>query len=258
MCCLPLTCCCGWQGLEHGLFIFSVTDLLINLAMIAFTVGTTIPMVAGFGVLLVAADIALAVGAKNGLRLLLLFWLVVFMVHIIISIVLPPIGLLFLFLMDTLGHEGGASGTGFQDIIDHILNLDSSRTSHIKFYLNFLIRFVLGFFYVYIWICVRSLFLLMAREDYIADRDKEKNQEFSVAVSDSSARSGQLTGSGRQEAWSPAGHAGVVNPGFQETRMFNPEGSNGLVFRNTNNNNKMVLNGEVYPSSDGVVFFPDV
>ena len=41
--------------------------------------------------------------------------------------VLPPIGLLFLFLMDTLGHEGGASGTGFQDIIDHILNLDSSR-----------------------------------------------------------------------------------------------------------------------------------
>ena len=32
----------------------------------SFTVGTTIPMVAGFGVLLVAADIALAVGAKNG------------------------------------------------------------------------------------------------------------------------------------------------------------------------------------------------
>ena len=60
-----------------------------------------------------------------------------------------------------------------------------------------------------------------------------------MAVSDSSARSGQLTGSGRQEAWSPAGHAGVVNPGFQETRMFNPEGSNGLVFRNTNNNNKV-------------------
>jgi hypothetical protein len=34
----------------------------------SFTVGTTIPMVAGFGVLLVAADIALAVGAKNGVR----------------------------------------------------------------------------------------------------------------------------------------------------------------------------------------------
>ena len=45
--CLPLRCCCGWQSLEHGLFIFSVVDIIINMCIIFFTLSTTIPMIAG-------------------------------------------------------------------------------------------------------------------------------------------------------------------------------------------------------------------
>ena len=43
------------------------------------------------------------------------------------------------------------------------------------------------------------------------------------------------------EAWSPAGHSGAaqVNQGFQETRIFSTEASQGLVYRNTNNTNKV-------------------
>ena len=52
-------------------------------------------------------------------------WMLVFMANILISLLLVPVGMLVLYLVDTV--QDGASGTGFQDIIDHILSLDSSR-----------------------------------------------------------------------------------------------------------------------------------
>jgi hypothetical protein len=60
--CLILDCCCGFQDLSQGLFIFAVFDVIINFLMIGFM------MLAGSGNsltgILILADIALAVGAK--------------------------------------------------------------------------------------------------------------------------------------------------------------------------------------------------
>ena len=36
----------------------------------------------------------------------------------------------------------------------------------IQFYVYYLVLFVVGFFYIYIWSMVRSLFLVMGRIDY--------------------------------------------------------------------------------------------
>ncbi len=40
------------------------------------------------------------------------------------------------------------------------------RDSHIKFYINILIRFIVGFFYIYTWMMARSLFMLIGRVGY--------------------------------------------------------------------------------------------
>merc|ERR1712156_1242534 len=60
--CLISSCCCGFQELDHGLFIFAIFNILINFLMVGVGMYT-----GGGGKLLaflILVDVALAVGAK--------------------------------------------------------------------------------------------------------------------------------------------------------------------------------------------------
>ena len=71
-CCFLPSCCCGWQTLEHGLFIFALLDILFNLFMVGMNVAAYSTVFAGLNVALFVADICLAVGAKQAVGFLLL------------------------------------------------------------------------------------------------------------------------------------------------------------------------------------------
>ena len=72
-CCFLPSCCCGWQTLEHGLFIFALLDILFNLFMVGMNVAAYSTVFAGLNVALFVADICLAVGAKQAVGFLSLF-----------------------------------------------------------------------------------------------------------------------------------------------------------------------------------------
>jgi hypothetical protein len=65
-CCLVQSCCCGWQTLEHGLFIFAVFDIFWNLVMVCFSILVSNAGIAGLNGLLILTDVGLAFGAKQG------------------------------------------------------------------------------------------------------------------------------------------------------------------------------------------------
>jgi hypothetical protein len=65
-CCLVQACCCGWQTLEHGLFIFAVFDIFWNLVMVCFSILVSNAGIAGLNGLLILTDVGLAFGAKLG------------------------------------------------------------------------------------------------------------------------------------------------------------------------------------------------
>ena len=65
-CCLVQSCCCGWQTLEHGLFIFAVFDIFLNLVMVCFSILISNAGIAGLNGVLILADVGLAFGAKLG------------------------------------------------------------------------------------------------------------------------------------------------------------------------------------------------
>jgi hypothetical protein len=71
-CCLVQSCCCGWQTLEHGLFIFAVFDIFWNLVMVCFSILVSNAGIAGLNGLLILTDVGLAFGAKQGVRSALL------------------------------------------------------------------------------------------------------------------------------------------------------------------------------------------
>ena len=77
-CCLVKSCCCGWQTLEHGLFIFAVFDIFWNLVMVCFSILVSNAGIAGLNGLLILADVGLALGAKQGVSPVqwLVFWVV--------------------------------------------------------------------------------------------------------------------------------------------------------------------------------------
>ena len=59
------SCCCGFQELGQGLFIFALFDVLINLVMLGLTMAVgSLGLGPSMGALLILADIALATGAK--------------------------------------------------------------------------------------------------------------------------------------------------------------------------------------------------
>jgi hypothetical protein len=60
------SCCCGWQTLEHGLFIFAVFDIFWNLVMVCFSILVSNAGIAGLNGLLILTDVGLAFGAKQG------------------------------------------------------------------------------------------------------------------------------------------------------------------------------------------------
>jgi hypothetical protein len=65
-CCLVQSCCCGWQTLEHGLFIFAVFDIFLNLVMVCCSIVASNTGIASLNGLLILADVGLAFGAKHG------------------------------------------------------------------------------------------------------------------------------------------------------------------------------------------------
>ena len=62
MFCVIPTCCCGFQQLGQGLFIFAMFDIFLNLLMLGLSMFTGASSVVGGFIII--ADIALAVGAK--------------------------------------------------------------------------------------------------------------------------------------------------------------------------------------------------
>ena len=46
------------------------------------------------------------------------------------------------------------------------------RESHVRFYLNHLIRFVVGLAYIYVWIMARSLYMVMGRIGYTGSNNQ--------------------------------------------------------------------------------------
>ncbi|XP_023324099.1 uncharacterized protein LOC111698090 isoform X2 [Eurytemora carolleeae] len=159
MCCFLTSCCCGWQSLEQGLFILALVDILFNILVIGFNISSTFSGFASLSGALIIADIGLAVGAKLGVKLLILIWLVIFFLEILISVVVPPLVLIALLVVQQV--------TGNSDsFLFNLVNLDFERDSHIKFYINILIRFIVGFFYIYTWMMARSLFMLIGRVGY--------------------------------------------------------------------------------------------
>jgi len=223
-CCFLPSCCCGWQTLEHGLFIFALLDILFNLFMVGMNVAAYSTVFAGLNVALFVADICLAVGAKQAIRLLVLIWLVVFLVQILLSVLVPPVMLLTVYLVQMLvGSEGGHRHDW---VLVHLLNLDFDRESHVRFYLNHLIRFVVGLVYIYIWIMARSLYMVMGRIGYTGKTDE------SVFIH---GKGGRMS-----DEW--------------VDEMVSVEG--GPRPDSTSRSRKIVYNGDVFPSEDGVAYFP--
>ena len=71
ICCIFSSCCCGWQSLEHGLYMFALVDLFVNVLLVCAYSATASNLFAGLCGLAILADICLAVGTKQGVRLLI-------------------------------------------------------------------------------------------------------------------------------------------------------------------------------------------
>ena len=146
--------------------------------------------------ILVLADIGLAAGAKlrvsrtefifcsanyfGEVRLLLLAWLFLFGLHILVSVVVPPLVIAVGFTASTFFADSaaGSSGNHFTFLLHFIANIDSYRfgcqhyygnesvcyrKSHIMFFVYHSVVFLLGLFYIYIWCVVRSLYYSIDR-----------------------------------------------------------------------------------------------
>ena len=96
MCCCRLTsCCCGCQPLQPGCFVLAVLNLVVNLALLLLpwfmvTVVDHSGYV-GWLAILMAADVGMAVGAKTGIKVLLLPWLIFYCINVVFSLLLAPI-----------------------------------------------------------------------------------------------------------------------------------------------------------------------
>merc|ERR1712109_94268 len=192
--CLISSCCCGFQELDHGLLIFAIFNILINFLMVGVGMYT-----GGGGKLLaflILVDVALAVGAKLRVRLLILAWLILYGIHILLSVIAPPIVLALGFATNHLMISGGSH---FR-YLRHFFAGDA-RHGQILLMVHHAITFVLGLLYVYFWMMARSLFLMLGRVG--SEKEREENKIFTVR--------GQVT----------PPQAGV-KPIFSVTRKFDP------------------------------------
>jgi len=115
----------------------------------------------GIEALLFIADIALALGAKNEVRFLLLVWLVIFGFWIFLSIVVPPALILIGWVFTTYARN--IKGVNyFTVVLSYVTNIKSFDQNAIFFLSYHLITFVLGVYYLYIWFCARSLYKMIA------------------------------------------------------------------------------------------------
>jgi len=168
------SCCCGWQNLNHGLFIFSVGDIIIRFLMVGVNMVTGASWVAGFNMFLMLADIGLGAGVKIHVPLLLLMWLVIFGIHIVISVIVPPLVILIGFTATTFFSDSVGGSSHYKFALHFVANIDSFKKSHAIFFANHIIVFLLGLFYIYIWVVVRSLFVQMGKVDYEGDDERVK------------------------------------------------------------------------------------
>jgi len=169
--CLMSSCCCGFQDLDHGLFIFAIFNILINFIMVG--VGMYTGGGGGLLSLLILVDIALAVGAKLRVRLLILSWLIIYGLHILLSVIAPPIILALGFATSHLM----VSGSSHFRYLRHFFAGDA-RHGHILLMVHHTITFVLGLIYIYFWLMARSLFLMLGRVG--SEREREENKIFTV------------------------------------------------------------------------------
>lgn len=155
--CIFSSCCCGWQTLQQGLFIFGLFDLFIRFFMTALETYSGASTL-GFEALLFLADVALAVGAKLEVRFLLLVYLVIFGIQIAISVILPPamilIGWIFTEHVDSINDNNI-----YTHLLSYVTNVRGLTHSRILYLVYHGITWFLGWMYLYIWMCARSLFI---------------------------------------------------------------------------------------------------
>jgi len=154
--CIVTSCCCGFQTLQQGLFIFGIFDLLIRLVMLVLESWAGNSTLGIEGVLFMA-DVALAAGAKLEIRFLILVWLVIYGIFILFSLIVPPalvlIGWIFTQYLNNI------SGSNYYThVLGYITNIKSLDRSRALFFTYHIISWFLGIFYCYIWICARSLY----------------------------------------------------------------------------------------------------
>lgn len=205
MCCFRVSsCCCGCRPLQPGVFVLSILNLIINLSLsvlpwVMVTVVDHNGYVAWLAILM-SADLALAVGCKAGIRVLILPWLIIYMINIIFTCILAPV-IVFLAVLavnamreSTLMAEnpeardtanrllpGKEASGGF---IDKVNNLDMERMGEsITAMVGAALLCLIPVWYIYIWIMARSLYLEMGEKEQQMNSGRSRRENRIVNIS---------------------------------------------------------------------------
>jgi len=165
-CCYVDQCCCGCTSHNTGVMIWAIIDALLNLAY--FVMGLQSIGVGGphlWSLLVIIADILLAIGAHTSNTGLMIFWLVVMM----ISIILLFIGLLLVIIAVLVGAAwlGAVQSAGCNDVekalSGHGFNTNAAGCDEVVgigsgiLIGTAIVAFILPVVSIYFWIVVNSL-----------------------------------------------------------------------------------------------------
>ena len=89
-CCTVFQCCCGCTSHKTGVIIWALIDALVNIAYVVYPI---VALKAPYGphlwgVLILIADLLLALGAEKGNTCLIVLWQIIMMIQIILLFIL--------------------------------------------------------------------------------------------------------------------------------------------------------------------------
>eukprot|EP00090_Calanus_glacialis_P021608 TRINITY_DN33337_c0_g1_i3.p1 TRINITY_DN33337_c0_g1~~TRINITY_DN33337_c0_g1_i3.p1 ORF type:complete len:279 (+),score=104.59 TRINITY_DN33337_c0_g1_i3:175-1011(+) len=181
LCCQIKSCCCGFRELQPGVFMLAVVSMMINMILLMAPY-LVFPIVNQNGyqmwlLILLMADISLAIATRVSNKVLILPWLISYMIMIIITCVAAPIIIIMSGMVveaRSYSPPAGLHNETMQALSNHLPeyrdleqeaveamdryhpeNLDEED---IKPMLTILVSILLPTWYIYTWVASKSLY----------------------------------------------------------------------------------------------------
>ncbi|XP_023324117.1 uncharacterized protein LOC111698103 isoform X2 [Eurytemora carolleeae] len=190
-CCYIRSCCFGCRSLPSGVFILSLLNLVVNITLLVLP-WLVITLVdengyKGWLIILMAADISLGIGAKTKNKVLLLPWMIIYIIHTLLTLVIGPLIIIGSILAATEFRKSNFLEENFNTTRNHIDGFLPSENSldifldkleskapkdetDIKRISGLVVAGFLPLWYIYCWIAVKSLYRLLAILDTETER----------------------------------------------------------------------------------------